>query len=325
MNSMTKSISILFLALLFSPVALFGQTTGQSIAFYNVENLFDTLDTPDKDDAEFLPNGKNQWNGARYFEKIAHINQVIDAMGQPMILGLCEIENKAVVQDVVNAGSLKKTHAIVHHESTDARGIDNAIVYDSTKLTLVEDGFIRFPMPNGDSPSRDIVWAKFQFASETFIVMVNHWPSRSGGELASEPKRLVAATAAAAFIDSLQTADKKVQIVFMGDLNDYPTDRAPKMISERLMPVITPESGEFGGSNNYRGEWNILDHIMVSKAMTKKKGLSVDKKSGEIHSFEYLITTYKDNLVPFRTYGGGNYLGGYSDHLPVSVQLNFPK
>lgn len=322
---MTKSISILFFALFVTSATLFGQNTGQSIAFYNVENLFDTLDTPDKDDAEFLPNGKNEWTSERYFEKIAHVNQVIDAMGQPMILGLCEIENKAVVQDLVNAGSLKKTHAIVHHESADERGIDNAIVYDSTKLTLIEDGFIRFQMPEGESPSRDIVWAKFQFASETFVVMVNHWPSRWGGALTSEPKRLVAATAAAAFIDSLQAADKKVQIVFMGDLNDYPQDRAPQMISERLMPVITPECGEFGGSNNFRGEWNILDHIMVSKAMTKKKGLSVNKKSGAIHSFDFLITTYKDNLVTNRTYAGGKYLGGYSDHLPVSVQLNFPK
>lgn len=298
------------------------QTTKSSIAFYNVENLFDTLDTPGKNDEEFLPDGKNEWTSERYMEKIHHINEVINSMDNPMVIGMCEIENKQVVQDVVDDGDLAGSYDIVHHESLDARGIDNAIVYDSTRLTLLEDGFIRFDMPEGDSPSRDIIWAKFQYNDENFVVMVNHWPSRRGGQLTSEPKRLIAANAAAEFIDSLQTADKNVQIVFMGDLNDYPEDRAPQMISERLKPMITAKSGEYGGSHNYRGEWNVLDHIMVSKAFEKKKGsISVDKKSGKINSFDYLLTTYKDEIVPFRTYGGGKYLKGYSDHLPVSVEI----
>lgn len=296
------------------------ESTGK-ILFYNVENLFDTLKTEGKIDDEFLPDGKNNWTSARYEEKIQHINKVIHSVGNPLLMGVCEIENRQVVEDIVAGGSLKGTHAVVHHESLDARGIDNAIIYDSTQLTLVEDGFIRFEMPEGDSPSRDIVWAKFSHNGEELFVMVNHWPSRRGGELVSEPKRLIAAYAAAEFIDSLQQDNKNAQIVFMGDLNDYPTDRAPQIVSERLKPLITEQSGEFGGTHNYRGEWNILDHIMVSKALTKKKGISVNKKSGAIHSFEYLITTYKDNLVPFRTYGGGKYLEGYSDHLPVSVSI----
>lgn len=296
------------------------ETTGK-ILFYNVENLFDTLKTEGKIDDEFLPDGKNNWTSTRYEEKIQHINKVIHSVGNPLVMGVCEIENRQVVEDIVAGGSLKGTHAVVHHESLDARGIDNAIIYDSTQLTLVEDGFIRFEMPEGDSPSRDIVWAKFSHNGEELFVMVNHWPSRRGGELVSEPKRLIAAYAAAEFIDSLQQDNKNAQIVFMGDLNDYPTDRAPQIVSERLKPLITEQSGEFGGTHNYLGEWNILDHIMVSKALTKKKGISVNKKSGAIHSFEYLITTYKDNLVPFRTYGGGKYLEGYSDHLPVSVSI----
>lgn len=317
-----KKTTLLLYILIFNTVLSFAQQNEQKILFYNVENLFDTLDTPDKDDSEFLPDGKNNWTGPRYEEKISHINKVINSVGNPLIMGLCEIENKAVVEDIVKGGSLNGTHDIVHHESLDARGIDNAIIYDSTKLKLVEDGFIRFQMPEGDSPSRDIVWAKFKYNNESLVVMVNHWPSRRGGELISEPKRLIAAYAAAEFIDSLQNSDKKVQIVFMGDLNDYPTNKAPQLISERLKPVITPKSGEFGGTHNYRGEWNVLDHMMISKSLCKKKGISVDKKSGEIHSFDYLLTEYKGNIVPFRTYGGGNYLQGYSDHLPVSVTVN---
>lgn len=315
-------ITYLLLFLTLSGSTVFAQDFKSNILFYNVENLFDTLDTQGKSDEEFLPDGNREWNSERYQEKLDHINQVINDLDNPVIIGLCEIENRAVVEDIVNSDDLSGTHAIVHHESLDKRGIDNAIIYDSTQLTLVEDGFVRFEMPDKDYPSRDIVWAKFERGEEHLIVMVNHWPSRRGGQMISEPKRLIAANAAAEFIDSLQNADKKVQIVFMGDLNDYPTNRAPKSISERLTPLITPKSGEYGGTNCYRGEWNILDHIMVSKSTLKKKGaISVNKKSGVINEFDYLLTEYKGNIVPFRTYGGGKYLAGYSDHLPVSIEI----
>ena len=105
----------------------------------------------------------------------------------------------------------------------------------------------------------------------------------------------------------------------MGDLNDYPDNRAPQMISALLKPMITSKSGEYGGTHNYRGEWNVLDHIMVSSTCSKKGDLTIRKKSGKIHSFEYLMTTYKGDIVPFRTYGGQKYLSGYSDHLPVTI------
>jgi len=315
-------IAYLLLFLTLSSTSVFAQDLNSKVLFYNVENLFDTLDTPEKNDQEFLPDGNREWNSARYQEKLDHINQVINDLDNPVIIGLCEIENKAVVEDIVKSEDLAGTHAIVHHESLDKRGIDNAIIYDSTQLTLIEDGIVRFDMPEKSSPSRDIVWAKFERGEEELIVMVNHWPSRRGGQMISEPKRLVAANAAAEFIDSLQNAHKKVQIVFMGDLNDYPTDRAPKMISDRLTPLITEKSGGYEGTNCYRGEWNILDHIMVSKSALKKKGdISINKKSGVINEFEYLLTEYKGNIVPFRTYGGGKYLEGYSDHLPVSVEI----
>lgn len=312
----------LLLVFLLSSTNLFAQEEQGNILFYNVENLFDTLNTPGKNDQEFLPDGNRSWTGERYQEKLDHINQVINDVDNPVIIGLCEIENRTVVEDIVNSDKLKETHSIVHHESLDKRGIDNAIIYDKTRLTLVEDGFVRFDMPDGNTPSRDIVWAKFKRNEEHLIVIVNHWPSRRGGQMISEPKRLIAALAATEFIDSLQNADKKAQIVFMGDLNDYPTDRAPKMISQRLSPLITENSGKYQGTHCYRGEWNVLDHIMVSKPALKDKGaISIDKKSGTINEFDYLLTEFKGNIVPFRTYGGGKYLAGYSDHLPVSVRI----
>lgn len=307
-----------FSTLLF--VTALNAQTNRTIAFYNVENLFDTLDNPSTNDAEFLPEGSYGWTSERYQTKIAHINQVIDSLDVPMIFGMCEIENAAVVQDVVNGGSMKNSHAVIHYESLDQRGIDNAIIYDKTVLTLVKSGIIRFDMPEPGSPSRDIVWAKFNRGKDTILTMVNHWPSRRGGQVESEPKRLIASQAASAFIDSVLAVNKKMKIVFMGDLNDTPDNRSAQIIAESLNPVITSESGKFGGSHNYGGEWSVLDQMMVSKAFFKKK-TKVLKKTAEIYSPEFLLTEYKGNIVPKRNYGGRNYLNGYSDHLPIFIEV----
>lgn len=305
---------------LFCAFLSFGQTT-HSIGFYNVENLFDTLDHPKKNDNEYLPTAERKWNGQRYQTKIGHVNEVFDSIGRPMIFGLCEIENAQVVQDVIDAGPMKGKYDLVHFESLDQRGIDNALLYDSSLLSLVECGIIRFDMPAPSSPSRDIVWGIFSTnQDEQILAMVNHWPSRRGGQAKSEPKRMVAALSAKKFIDSVMTANKRMKIVFMGDLNDYPDNLAPMQISKLLTPMISEKSGEFGGSHNYRGEWSVLDHIMVSKSFFKGKA-AVKKKSGKIHSPSFLKTTYKGNIVPFRTYGGRKYLDGYSDHFPVTIDV----
>lgn len=318
-----------FNTLLLLTVSLLSATAGfsqqeRTIAFYNIENLFDTIDNPNTNDNEYLPSAEKQWNSKRYFEKISHINTVVAEMNFPIILGLCEIENEAVVRDVIKGGQMKGAYGVIHTQSLDQRGIDNAIIYDSTLMTVVSSGIIRFDMPEPSSPSRDIVWAKFKLGEDEILAMVNHWPSRRGGQPVSEPKRMVAATAAKVFIDSVQIASPKMKIVFMGDLNDYPDNIAPRMISSILKPMITKKSGEFGGSYSYRGDWGVLDHIMVSKSFSKGK-VCVKRKSGKINSYKYLKTEYKGNIVPFRTYGGKKYLNGYSDHFPVSVDVKIKK
>lgn len=296
----------------------------RNIAFYNIENLFDTIDGTN-DDAEFLPNGKNGWNSERYMKKIDHINQVMDELKNPLLIGMCEIENATVVRDVMRNSVKINNYGLVHYESVDARGIDVALIYDSSTLKLVKSGYIRFALPGADGKAtRDILWGKFVNKKDTIMAMVNHWPSRSGGQEASEPNRLEAATQARKFIDSLLLENKYYKIVFMGDLNDYPSDKAPKMIAEKLHPQICSTSGDFGGTYNYKGEWDVLDHIMVSKGFMTKKGMKVVSDSGKIHSFDYLLEEYKGVVVPFRTYGGSKYLGGYSDHLPVSIEVSVP-
>ncbi len=300
-----------------------GQKQTITMGFYNVENLFDTLDTPDKEDQEFLPSAAREWNSERYWTKIDHINAVIKALKTPVLLGMCEVENKAVVQDIVDRGELKNNYSVLHYESLDARGIDNAMIYDQTILTLVDSGILRFEMPEGNTPSRDILWGKFTHDEDTLFAMVNHWPSRRGGQVESEPKRLIAATAAKKFIDSLLNINKRTEIIFMGDLNDHPENMAPQMISSVLKPMISAKSGQFGGSHSYRAEWGVLDHIMVSKGFLKKRGLFAVKKSGRIVSEDFMIEEYKGNKVPYRTYAGKKYLNGYSDHFPVLVEARY--
>jgi len=188
-----------------------------------------------------------------------------------------------------------------------------------------KERFLRFTLTvNEESKAtRDILWAKFKQGKSSVYVLVNHWPSRSGGEKESEPNRLLAAATAKKFIDNILAQDSNAKIIFMGDLNDYPTNNSVKLIDEILDPMITKSSGKLGGSYSYRGEYDILDHIMVSPGMLQNSGLHIVTDSGKINEFPYLLTTYKDNIIPFRTFARDEYLDGYSDHLPVSVTLEF--
>lgn len=292
-----------------------------TIGFYNVENLFDTINQPHEDD-EFLPSAESNWNAEKYAKKLQMLNQVIDSMGSPVIMGFCEVENKTVVEDLIASSRNRTDYKTVHYESTDARGIDVALMYNPSVAQFLQSGIIRFQLDNPEHPAtRDILWSKFLIGKDTVVAMVNHWPSRRGGQVESEPNRIKASAHACEFIDSVMTASPKTKIVFMGDLNDYPDNLAPKLIAERLQPMVDQSSGKFGGSYNYRGEWDVLDHILVSKNFFKGKSIRIVKKSGTICSNDFLLTEYKDQIVPKRNYAGSKYLEGYSDHLPVLVRV----
>jgi len=299
------------LLFIFIITSFVGNSLGQknrAIAFYNVENLFDTLDGPN-DDAEFLPAAKNQWNAARYEEKLSHIREVLLAMNKPLVCGFSEVENAGVVRAIIAQQKEFKNYGVVHYESPDARGIDVAMIYDSTLLQLLASNHIRFILPG-----------ETKYKKQPFYVMLNHWPSRRGGTDESDEKRVAAAKIACNFIDSVQKANG-YPIIFLGDLNDHPENNAPKLIDERLDPMITKESGPTKGTHFYNNEWGILDHIYVSANFIGKKN-GVIANSGQIHNFPFLMEEYKGNIQPKRTYAGSKYLGGYSDHLPVSIQLN---
>jgi len=312
---LTTILAIFFVTILTQAL---GQKT-RAIAFYNVENLFDTIDGPN-DDAEFLPNAKNEWNSFKYEEKLSHIREVLLAMGKPLICGFSEVENAQVVRAIIAKQRDFKNYGALHTESPDARGIDVAMIYDSSKLKLLAYSQLRFILPGETkATTRDILWAQFKSKKQVFYVMVNHWPSRRGGTNESDVKRVAAAKIACQFIDSVKKANG-LPIVLLGDLNDHPENAGPKLLDERLDPMITTASGPTKGTHYYNNEWGILDHIYVSpNFIGTKKG--VLKNSGMIHNFPFLMEEYKGVIQPKRTYGGTKYLGGYSDHLPVSIQL----
>lgn len=291
-----------------------------SIGFYNTENLFDTINQAN-DDEEFLPDGKNQWTGERYVEKIKKINRVLDSMNNAILVGFCEIENRQVLQDLIDGSSERKSFEIIHQDSPDNRGIDVGMIYNPEVLKPLKSGILRFQIDTDTPNTRDILWGKFLHKKDTLFAIINHWPSRRGGEEASEPNRLRASYNATKFIDSVMNVSPKSKIIFMGDLNDYPTNNSVKAIEKRLTPMITTQSGKFGGTYNYRGDWEIMDHIFISPN-SLEKGLHFIQNS-EILSNDFLITKYKGDLVPKRNYAGDKYLDGYSDHLPVRVKVVF--
>ena len=310
-----------FCFLIFSSLLIFGQKV-ERVAFYNVENFFDTIDGPN-DDSEFLPASASNWNSPKYKTKISHIQQVIKELGFPIVMGFCEVENKNVLQDLTKHKKFKK-YKISHIDSQDPRGIDVGLIYNSSKIKLIKNGILRYTLPGEEKPnSRDILWNKFILKKDTLFILVNHWPSRRSGTLESEPKRVCAAENAKTFIDSIMNKNKNAKIIFLGDLNDTPEDKAPSIISQVLIPQIAPQSGSFGGTHLYKGKWDILDHIMVSSGMMNSK-IHTILNSGKIQEFPFLIEEYKGNKQPFRTYVGSKYLGGYSDHLPVSIDISVP-
>lgn len=314
--------NILFLTFFLSASSAVAQNKAQVI-FYNVENLFDTLDTPNQSDEEYLPIAEKNWNSEKYWEKIAHINKVMNEFDNIALMGVCEIENKAVLIDVVKGQ--KQKLKIVHFESADDRGIDVGLMYNKKMFCLKKKGILRFTLTVKGEPkaTRDILFVELKHKKERLHLMVNHWPSRYGGAEESEPSRILASETAKKYIDSVLNIDPQAKIIFMGDLNDYPTNKSVENIMDQLTPMITQTSGSKGGSHSYKNEWNILDHMLISIGMTNAGSMRAVTNSGKINEFEYLFETWKGNVVPLRTYAGKKYLGGYSDHLPVSFEIQF--
>ncbi|MEM6321180.1 MAG: endonuclease [Bacteroidota bacterium] len=308
------------------------------VAFYNVENFFDTVDDPNnpKDD-EFLPNAPKQWTPIRYEEKIRNIGKVARGMGYPELLGLAEVENAKVLTDLLNSARFEtENYDFVHYNSPDFRGIDVALLYKKESFEVLESRAIEVELPAEVSEfptTRDILEVRGRLFEEEVVVYVNHWPSRSGGVAATDGKRAYAASVLRAAIDEVLVSAPKANIILLGDFNDEPFDDS----LVQALGVKTQKAGiedqnaiyncsveltmNGEGSSFFRGDWQMLDQILVSGGLLDSEGtfkvIGYDTYDDESVLFDHP----DDGLIPNRTYGGDNYFGGFSDHLAVYVEI----
>lgn len=313
------------------------------LAFYNFENLFDTLDSPNTNDSEFTPNGSNNYTGAIYREKLDHLAEVVSQLGVEKtpdgaaILGIGEIENRSVLEDFVKHPLVeKRNYQIVHYDSPDKRGVDVGMIYNPKYFTVTESRNINPNLFNdkGDTVfTRDILFVKGQFRGEELFVFVNHWPSRRGGEKATAPLREGAAKVCKRLIDSITAINPNAKIVLMGDLNDNPNDPSCKniLLAKANMDEVTPTS-MFNPSWNFykqgigtlahRDVWGLFDQIILSYGFTQKVQAGYFFHEFQVFNKPFLISKegqYKG--YPWRTFSGSQYIGGYSDHFPTYLFL----
>lgn len=321
------------------------RTNSIRIGFYNMENLYDIdNDSLTADDA-FTPDGDNHWTKFRYWHKINNMAKVISTVGgwdAPDIFGMAEIENIKVVKNLISSEPLKKAkYGIVHYDSPDNRGIDVALIYRPQKFKVIASRPIPVTFINEpDSKTRDILYVTgiVLECKDTLHILVNHWPSRYGGYAATIEKRNRAADIVRQTVDSIHQTNPQANVVIMGDLNDYPTDislvehlKAKPSVenttdSDLINLMYHYQTEGKIGSNKYQSQWGVLDQIIVSQPMlTRNEGLRVGKDRGVIYRADFLLVpddTYLGVKLN-RTYIGARYNGGYSDHLPVFVDLEW--
>jgi predicted extracellular nuclease len=306
-----------------------------TIAFYNVENLFDTVNDPLTADDDFTAEGKKRWTNKRYQIKIRKLGSVISKLGLtqskhlPAIIGLVEVENAKVVSDLANSSYLKKGHyGYVHYDSPDERGIDVALLYSKIAFELIDA--TTYPVfledKNGARDyTRDVLKVSGNLHGELIHILINHWSSRREGIAESEPKRIEAAQTNRNIIHLIREKEIHPKIIIMGDFNDNPINVS---VSEHLVkydffnPMKNLLEKEKLGSLTYNGKWNLFDQIIFSKNFLKANNNGFYFKHAEVFNKKWLKTfkgKYKDS--PFRTYIGPWYKGGFSDHFPVYAFL----
>ncbi len=317
------------------------QTNDKSyrIAFYNLENLFNPEDDSLKDDDEFTPDGVCNWSYYRYKEKINCMAKAILAIGgwkAPEIVGVAEIEDKKVLEDLIATNTLMKfNYGIIHYESPDRRGIDVAALYRKDLFKPVYTNNIPVVMPNNpDFATRDILYIKGVFQNgDTIHLFYNHWPSRYDGQKQSEPKRIQAALTARKAVDSIFKTEKTPAILLLGDFNDewnnvsllhyLKASLKSKDIVDNALVNLMADMDKNSGSYRYKGIWSYIDQIIVSLALMDNKGCDVENGTAKIVKEDFLLEKDEKYLgiKPHRSFVGRHYKGGFSDHLPVYVDL----
>ncbi len=314
------------------------------VGFYNLENLFDIYDDPNTYDDDRTPDGKDRWTEKVYREKVTNMAYAISQIGKketgkaPVLLGVCEIENRQVLEDLIKEPVLAAyNYGIVHYDSPDLRGIDVALLYQKAYFhptTTASHELILYDPKNPGKRvyTRDQLVVTGLLEGEPLHLIVNHWPSRSGGEKISSPKRENAARLNRKIIDSIQRRDPYARIISMGDFNDDPTNKSLKIVGARptkkeveireLYNPMASLSKKGIGSLAYRDSWNLFDQILLSRPFLNEDFSKYSFYKAGIFNEQFLVTpTGQYKGYPFRSFGSGGYTGGYSDHFPVYVLL----
>ena len=314
------------------------------VAFYNVENLYDTIKCEIANDAEFLPNAPKRWNSQKYFEQIDHLSEVISKLGHhenlqgsAAIIGLCEVENRSVLEDLVQSKHINHlNYRIIHFDSPDLRGMDVALLYQPRYFRVTNARAV--PLLIYDQKNnyriftRDQLVVSGDFDGEPMHFIVNHWPSRRSdvpnGWLRNEAAKLTRS-----LVDSIINIDKNAKIIVMGDLNDDPTDESvsiylnAKSNQKKLKPnqMFNPMGNLFKkgvGSLAYQDRWNLFDQIILTQSFLDKQQYGYRYHSVRVFNDPFLRETDgRFKGYPKRTYVGNEYKGGYSDHFPVYIVL----
>ena len=310
-----------------------------AIGFYNLENLFDTLDHPDINDADFLPGGRLHWDSEKYWKKQANMARVISEMATEKtpdgvaLLGVSEIENRSVLEDLVQQPALKsRNYQIVHFDSPDERGIDVGLLYQPKYFKVLGARALPVMLIEKDSSrdfTRDVLYVAGQLDGELVHVFVNHWPSRGGGESASAWRRAEASRVCRVVVDSLLQAEPNAKILVMGDLNDDPNNKSVAQVMRAVRSTDKMAVGELynpmydmflngDGTLAYRDVWNLFDQIIVSKGLVSKKAGGWQFYKPVVFRRPWLLQ--EDGAFrgyTLRTFVGDIFMNGYSDHLPV--------
>ncbi len=314
---------------------------GFSVVFYNTENLFDWKDDPHSNDNEFTPEGERHWTYNRFEQRIQNTGKVlINAHGwdTPAIIGLCEVENRVVLERLLGETPLKQTpYKIIHKDSPDPRGIDVAMFYNSNVFYPLTYRYIPLLEDDGSvRNTREILYASGVLAkTDTIHFFVNHWPSRYSGLLKTRPLRNRAAAWLRHHVDSLFQIDEQAKIIIMGDFNDQPNDESiqeylrveevasplkPQILYNLSLSWAAPDVGTL----KYQAQWFIFDQIIVSDALLRNtEGLYAQADWATIIDPDFLFETderYGGRKLK-RTYIGYSYNGGFSDHLPVKLKI----
>lgn len=336
---------LLLVAMTLAATASFAQKKNyqiSAVAFYNLENLFDTEDDPKKFDEEFTPSGANHYTEEIYHKKLHNLATVLSQLAVdknpdgPALVGVAEVENEKVLRDLVAQPELKKRNwRIVHFESPDSRGIDVGLLYNPRYFKVLSAKALPVDIrQNGKREyTRDVLYVTGKLGEDTFHVFVNHWPSRRGGEAATVWKRAKAASVSKNIINDIVKANPNAKCIVMGDLNDDPIDPSVTQTlgatgdKDKVRPggLFNPWTEYYKkgiGTLGYNDSWNLFDQIILSYGFIKPKADNWRFYKAEIFNRKFLKNQFGQYKgYPHRSFAGSNWLDGYSDHFPTIVYL----